>query len=478
MVALAREHAVASCVAVTPSRNRVWAARAGLAVTTVGTIGPLVGHPLGSEVANIAVVVVGFTMVLWGGRQPGALKRRTVLVLTGCLMTTAVIAPPTQSRDVWSYAMYGRMVSHYHVNPFTHTPADFARDPIAKRVGSLWRHTASVYGPVWVAISAAGTTLTGTSPLANRLYFEVLAALSVALALWIIDRETQGAPLALALLGVNPLIVISVVNGAHNDATVGLAVLAAVVLAQRQRWRWCAAVLAAAMAIKIAAGLVVLALAAWVYQSKGPRAAARLTLWAAGITGAIYVAGSGGTSLAPLRSASGQISQSSMWNVFPALSASQSGAAWISSLGVIVTLALTGFLAYRYRAKASPAVVAGLAVLAYGIAAPYVFPWYLAWGMPAVALCYRSRTTLVLLVLAALLAAGLVPDPHSPGALMGIQPGGLGAQFEADYIHRWLPILHWCLAAAVVTWALLPTRITQRLDPVPAVGRPHLQVNS
>src|SRR6266481_3635232 len=47
------------------------------------------------------------------------------VLVTGCaagLLVLAVVVPPTESGDVWAYSWYGRVVAHYHANPYT-TPA-------------------------------------------------------------------------------------------------------------------------------------------------------------------------------------------------------------------------------------------------------------------------------------------------------------------------------------------------------------------
>ena len=52
-------------------------------------------------------------------------------------------------------------------------------DPFLQYVGAGWRHTTSVYGPLFTAVSAAFTDVAGGSALRARLAFQGLAALSV-----------------------------------------------------------------------------------------------------------------------------------------------------------------------------------------------------------------------------------------------------------------------------------------------------------
>src|SRR5437667_45662 len=76
---------------------------------------------------------------------------------------------------------------------------------------------------------------------------------------------------ALALLALNPVVIVSVVNGGHNDALVGLGVLGGVLLAER-RPLVAGLVLGAAALIKAAALLPLAVVAVWVWRRRGWRA--------------------------------------------------------------------------------------------------------------------------------------------------------------------------------------------------------------
>src|SRR5205085_7125950 len=98
----------------------------------------------------------------------------------------------------------------------------------------VWRRTKSVYGPGFTLLSAAGMKVAGSSRLAARLFFQVVAALAIGAVLFLVDRRGRD-PLALAAIGLNPVIVLGVVNNAHNDALVGLPVLGAVLFVASER---------------------------------------------------------------------------------------------------------------------------------------------------------------------------------------------------------------------------------------------------
>ncbi len=468
------EPAQAMCAAAEPSAppSRRRLGEVGLAFAAAGTgLYLLIGlhGALLLLIGLLAVSYVGFGMVLWAGRQEGALDRRRVLWVAGVLLALALVAAPIESQDVWSYASYGRMVSHYHESPFNHVPSDYPADPIMGRVVRAWQHTPSVYGPVFIATAVPGMWVAGDSPLMARLYFQVLALLAVAAAMWLVDHHTSGSPLALALIGVNPFIVISVVNGAHNDALVGLTVLGAVLLAQRGHWRLCALVLAMGIAIKVAAGLCVLGVAVWVWRWKGWRPAVRLVVWCGLITGGLYLLGGGMVALEPLRNASSQISGGSMWRMLRApltsvhrssgISAGEAAEMATRQLTLVanaLALALAGLLIFRSRTKPNLAVVVGLAVFAYGIIGAYVYPWYLAWGLVPLALAWRSRSTVAMALFAGVLHLGFVPDPRSVRLDRPIQ--GAARSLQKSYIHWWVPVLEILAVIVAIAWTSTETR--------------------
>ncbi|MCZ7531538.1 MAG: hypothetical protein M5U31_15100 [Acidimicrobiia bacterium] len=154
------------------------------------------------------------------GRTPRALWPAVI-----GLAVLAVLRAPIGSHDLWSYVFYGRMVSHYGVDPYSAVPASFPNDIVYPLVG--WRDTPSGYGPLFTLYSSAVTGVAGGSLLVMRLGFQLLAAGSVIWCLTTLRRAGRHA--TLVLVALQPFIWVSVVNGGHNDAVVAALLLAAVV---------------------------------------------------------------------------------------------------------------------------------------------------------------------------------------------------------------------------------------------------------
>jgi hypothetical protein len=331
--------------------------------------------------------VVTFAALIVLERRVPRLTAPQVMTFSALVLIIAVAVPPQASRDLWSYAMYGRAVSHYHESPYTHVAADHPGDPIFPQVHRAWHHTPSVYGPVFTAVSAAGMAAAGNSPLKVRLFFQGLAAAAVLTALALLHRS--GAPPgALLLLGLNPVTVIGIVNNGHNDILVGVGVLAAVLLLRARRTRAAGVALALACLVKVVAVVPLGALAIWLWR-RDRRAAVEM----AGVGGAIaafgYLMSGGMSALSPLEHASGHISEMSvldgMEDAARAASATPSLVVWL-----VVAIAIA-VVVLGWQRRNDPTAVAVAAVFAYLLAAPYVLPFYAGWILPTLALTWRSR---------------------------------------------------------------------------------------
>jgi len=442
-----------------------WLSRMALGITAVAVAAVLVRGPEASTGINLVLLLAAFValaVVVGAERRHRLLGRGPVLGVSGALLVLAVVVPPTESGDVWSYAMYGRMVATYHDNPYRHTPAEYRSDPIGRRVPAFWLQSRSVYGPLFTGVSAAGMAAAGGSPLVARLFFQGLAALAVALALLLVDRRTRD-PVALALLGVNPVVIVSVVNGGHNDGLVGLAILGGVLLVCARRPAWAGAALAAAALVKVAAVLPLAAVAVWVWCRHGRRAGVALSAAAAGVglTG-LVVAGTSSV-LDALSDAQGRVNAGSIW-AGPRRWLIESGSSLsrgrtLSWVAMALAVALTVALARRRgpdacvpeRSGGSDAlfVAAGAAVVAYLLVGTYVLPWYLAWGLPVLAVVWRWRIGWLVMIQAAVLQ---LATARPPGAAL-VDPLSVGSplgRLQLDLYSVGAPLLEVALVLIVI----------------------------
>jgi len=361
----------------------------------------------------LALAFAALALALGVGRWRRALHMRTVLAVSAALLVVGVARWPRDSTDIWSYAAYGRMVSHYGASPYRHVPVEFSNDRAIRRVKPTWQNTSSVYGPLWNGVSAGVVSVTQTHLKSTRIWFQSLAALSVFLAVLLIGRRTR-SPAAAALIGLNPLVIYDVVNGGHSDALVGLALLVGVLLASRERFELAALAIALGSLVKPVALLGLVALIVWIVRKRGVRPAAIATGVGGGVIAAGYALSGGFDALTPLREARLQMSRNSIWllsnsegrtNLFGLGRFHEFSSDFLqtaATLSTITVIVLAGVLVAGRLRDNTPTLLVGSAVVAYLLAGAYVLPWYAAWALPVLVLEWRSGLTRLVLAQSAL----------------------------------------------------------------------------
>jgi hypothetical protein len=189
----------------------------------------------------------------------GELSLSRVVWIGLALHALALVIPLFLSRDVYSYAYYGRMVSRYGVNPYLFTPGNFLQDPFYLYVSHFWIDSPSVYGPAFSALAGLLTGLvSGVAATVDAFKLvAVLASVGTMLAVVAAAKRIRPERAAFAglLIGWNPVIVFHNVAGGHNDALVGLAVAGAALLLLMRRDVLATGVLALGCLVKATAVL-------------------------------------------------------------------------------------------------------------------------------------------------------------------------------------------------------------------------------
>jgi alpha-1,6-mannosyltransferase len=378
--------------------------------------------------AFIGVVVEG-----WRGR----LGLRPVLVVAGISLALAVAGPLMLSRDVASYAAYGRMIAVHHSNPYEREPADFPDDPFTPVVSLEWIHTRSVYGPAFTLASAGIAGAWSSSPGAAILAFKALAGLSCAVAVLLCVAacrvvKPERVPLAAAVVGLNPVIVVHTVGGGHNDAMVAALLAGALLLALKARARPALAVTALLVLATLVKAVAAIPLALWIWRIAWPgppRERLRLLAVHIGAAAAMAVAIS-----APLfagwRTATAALNLASRqgWASgarFAARGAEAIGRAIAGHGGAsaarsavyaafLAAFALVVLKLFSRRGLDGPADAWGTSLLLFALAAPYLLPWYAAWFVPFLALMGDGTLVRIGLIAATLLALTGIPAEPGP----------------------------------------------------------------
>ena len=230
-------------------------------------------------VVAVASAAVAFVLVLreaWLGR----ISPRTVLVLAIAYHVALLFLPLLFSRDVYSYSAYGRIAATYHANPYLATPADFPADAIADFVGPKWFDTPAVYGPLWTQVSALVVRVVG-SVSAQVDAFRLIATAASLATLGVVAHTVRRArpgreAFALAIIGLNPVVLFQSAASGHNDLLVALAVAVALAFVLSGRDLVATAALVLGTLVKVTAAVPLLLL--WVViaarRGRGDRARA------------------------------------------------------------------------------------------------------------------------------------------------------------------------------------------------------------
>ena len=420
--------------AVGAGRRRLAAGVVGSALVALGGTGagalPASGWDLLAAWPGAALVLCWAGVVLlaaswWSSRGLGLAHQRTACVLWTLPL---LAAPPLLSRDLYAYAGQAALVVAGR-DPYTEGPGALP-GPLSAGVDGVWLDAPAPYGPVWLVLAGLVVRLTGGSLVGALLGLRLLAVAGVALAAWALLRLTRGdgpaasaraapqdrdgrargraaradpedAVRARALwLGVaNPLVLLHLVAGGHNDALMigllatGVAVAATV--------RGPAALVGAAVLVtlaalvKVPAALALPFLPLLVAHGRGPRL--RAAAWTAGTAAATAVAvsltsGLGWGWLSTLGTGRARLSLLS-----PLTGVGVAVGALDAVLAAGLLAAAVGCLVLLVRAdRLGPLRALGLALLTTSVLLPVVQPWYLLWGVVLLAAVAGPRAATAL----------------------------------------------------------------------------------
>jgi alpha-1,6-mannosyltransferase len=134
-----------------------------------------------------------------------------------------LVAPPMYSKDVYSYLAQSQ-ISMLGMDPYRTGPARaLGLDHVfTLSVPSLWRDTPAPYGPLFLWIGRGISALTGKNIVAAVLCHRLVVLAGVGLIVWATPRLARRCGVAevsaLWLGAANPLLIMHLVAGIHNEA--------------------------------------------------------------------------------------------------------------------------------------------------------------------------------------------------------------------------------------------------------------------
>ncbi|HEY8809811.1 MAG TPA: hypothetical protein VIM28_07290 [Solirubrobacterales bacterium] len=347
------------------------------------------------------------------------MTRRPFWAAIVTLLAAFALSPVLLSHDVYSYVDYARLGVAHGLNPYVRPPAAAPFDPAYTRV--TWIDATSAYGPLFTLATYLLAWVPEWPAVAALKATAALSVLGIAVLVARVAPVRGVSPLgAAAFVALNPLVLIHVVGGAHNDGLAMLLTTIGIAAMLSSREASAGATFIAAFAIKAPAAIAApFALVASARAGRPPtgRKASCLSAFRPVGGGGKWLLGAGAAGLALGVAAYAAFG----WHWLDAIGLAGENQHRTSHMSIPITVArLTGLdptvaraaafalfavafislLAWTWRSGdwVRAAAWASLALL---LATAWLLPWYLIWALPLVALSRDRPLQLLTLALTA-----------------------------------------------------------------------------
>ncbi|HEX3786802.1 MAG TPA: polyprenol phosphomannose-dependent alpha 1,6 mannosyltransferase MptB [Pseudonocardiaceae bacterium] len=241
-----------------------------------GTAFSWLGYGHGKALAT-AVFYIGVALfiVAWIrlGREvrAGRVDQRGMLIAIGVWVAPLLLAPPLSSRDIFSYLAQGDLALH-GFDPYQYG-VSVLNDHLSANVDPIWQNTPAPYGPLFILVAKCVVVVTGQSTIVGVLAMRATMCTGLLLLCWALPRlatHLGGRPTVALWFGVaNPLVLVYLVGGGHNDLLMMGLLAAGVALVLNGRHSGGMALVAGAFAVKATAGIA-LPFLVWIWASRLP----------------------------------------------------------------------------------------------------------------------------------------------------------------------------------------------------------------
>ena len=208
--------------------------------------------------AALGVAWLGLISRVERSQAPGRDRMRVVVATAFLWFVPVMLGPPLLSSDIYSYAAEGDMVTKGH-DPTSQGMYMLQFGEYISHTDKVWRTLpgGNPYGPVQMGIAAGAVEVTGHTFVLTIWLLRFIALGAVLLSIWAIAdiarRHGVSPPVAVAIGIANPIVVLHLVGGAHNDAILMALLCAGFAFAQRGRFWLGVVFIALATAVKVPA---------------------------------------------------------------------------------------------------------------------------------------------------------------------------------------------------------------------------------
>jgi alpha-1,6-mannosyltransferase len=178
----------------------------------------------GMTAIYMPLIIVIFAAYAWAlvliARQGKGLSSMFIIGASAALCLWVLFVPPILAKDLFNYASYGKALAFHAKNPYIVVPRNFGGDPVLQYID--WKGTISVYGPFFNYFAALTTLVARQSATSNIIAFKLVAFGFFTGSLFMVDSlarrlHPRRRALILAAVAWNPIVIIQLVGGGHND---------------------------------------------------------------------------------------------------------------------------------------------------------------------------------------------------------------------------------------------------------------------
>jgi len=206
---------------------------------------------------------------LWLGRRvaDGQADERTMVITTWFWLAPLLLSVPVFSRDTYSYLAQGALLRD-GLDPYVVGPV---QNPniLLDNVSPIWTTTTAPYGPAFILVARFVTMLVGNNVIAGTMLLRLCMLPGLVLLLWAAPRIARkvgaNGATALWICALNPLVIIHLMGGVHNEMLMVGLMMAGIALTLYRHAVPGIALVATAVAVKATAGLA-LPFLVWVWM--------------------------------------------------------------------------------------------------------------------------------------------------------------------------------------------------------------------
>ena len=358
---------------------------------------------------------------LWLGRrvlsEPGV-SEFTMKATAAFWLAPLLVSVPLFSRDTYSYLAQGALLRD-GFDPYVVAPIDNSNS-LLDNVSPIWTTTTAPYGPAFILVAKFVTRVAGDHVIAGTVLLRLCMLPGLALLIWAAPRVARhvgaNGAIALWICALNPLVIIHLMGGVHNEMLMVGLMMAGIALMLARRHIAGAALIAVAVAVK-ATAVLALPFMVWVWVRHLGGNRLRALVIASGASAATFVAvfavlsTVAGVGVGWLTALAGSVkiinwltvptAVANLTNVIGGLFTTVDfyGVLELTRLAGIAVIAVTlPLLWWRFRHDDREALLGtAWAMVVVVLFVPAALPWYYTWPLAVISSLTQSRAAIALI---------------------------------------------------------------------------------